>query len=110
VQSEVRPGSPEADLEDLCKTSMDGRYDSDAQRGRHRGALIAKLRRIPDENRHADVEHGISSVLDGAVHVRDPMKLGVLKTDSRHGKLLYPTLSWSPTRIKYAKGATYCLR
>ncbi len=42
-------GAPEKDLEDLCKTALDGVY-SDAKRD-DIAVLIAKLRRIPEDHR-----------------------------------------------------------
>src|SRR5262249_59620793 len=42
------PGSPERDLEDLCKATLDGVY-SDHQRD-DIAVLIARLQRLPDDN------------------------------------------------------------
>ena len=42
-------GAPDKDLEDLCKTALDGVY-SDAKRD-DIAVLIAKLRRIPEDHR-----------------------------------------------------------
>jgi len=49
LQSAFGPGAPEEDLEDLCKTALDGVY-ADAKRD-DIAVLIAKLRRIPEDHR-----------------------------------------------------------
>src|SRR5580700_10398661 len=101
LQSAFGPGSPEADLEDLCKTSLDGVY-SDAQRD-DIAVLIAKLRRIPEENRHCwTLEPEFSSVRMARSMIRDPLKRWGLEDLIPVTELLVSELVTNA--IKYAKG------
>ena len=101
LQSAFGPGSPEADLEDLCKTSLDGVY-SDAQRD-DIAVLIAKLRRIPEENRHCwTLEPEFSSVRMARSMIRDPLKRWGLEDLTPVTELLVSELVTNA--IKYAKG------
>jgi serine phosphatase RsbU (regulator of sigma subunit)/anti-sigma regulatory factor (Ser/Thr protein kinase) len=93
--------SPDADLEDLCKTSLDGVY-ADAQRD-DIAVLIAKLRRIPEENRclwHLDCEE--TSVRQARHLLRDPLKRWDLEDLLPVTELLVSELVTNA--IRYAKG------
>ena len=73
LQSAFGPGAPEKDLEDLCKTALDGVY-SDAKRD-DIAVLIAKLRRIPEDHRQCfPLEPEFTSVGHARSLVRDPLK------------------------------------
>ena len=101
LQNAFGPGSPEADLEDLCKTSLDGVY-SDAQRD-DIAVLIAKLRRIPEENRVCwPLEAEFSSVRLARSLIRDPLKRWGLEDLIPVTELLVSELVTNA--IKYAKG------
>ena len=101
LQNAFGPGSPEADLEDLCKTSLDGVY-GDAQRD-DIAVLIAKLRRIPEENRHCwTLEPEFSSVRMARSMIRDPLKRWGLEDLIPVTELLVSELVTNA--IKYAKG------
>jgi anti-sigma regulatory factor (Ser/Thr protein kinase) len=101
LQSSFGPGSPEADLEDLCKTSLDGVY-SDAQRD-DIAVLIAKLRRIPAENRHSwSLDPEFSAVRAARSLIRDPLKRWGLEDLVPVTELLVSELVTNA--IKYAKG------
>ena len=101
LQNSFGPGSPEADLEDLCKTSLDGVY-GDAQRD-DIAVLIAKLRRIPEENRYCwTLEPEFSSVRMARSMIRDPLKRWGLEDLIPVTELLVSELVTNA--IKYAKG------
>jgi len=101
LQSAFGPGSPEADLEDLCKTSLDGVY-SDAQRD-DIAVLIAKLRRIPEENRVCwTLEPDLPSVRLARSLIRDPLKRWGLEDLVPVTELLVSELVTNA--IKYANG------
>jgi serine phosphatase RsbU (regulator of sigma subunit)/anti-sigma regulatory factor (Ser/Thr protein kinase) len=101
LQGAFGPGSPEADLEELCKTSLDGVY-SDAQRD-DIAVLIAKLRRIPEENRVCwSLEPEFSSVRLARSLIRDPLKRWGLEDLVPVTELLVSELVTNA--IKYAKG------
>ncbi len=73
LQSAFGEGAPEKDLEDLCKTALDGVY-SDAKRD-DIAVLIARLRRIPAEYRLCfPLEHDLASVRQARVAIREPLK------------------------------------
>jgi anti-sigma regulatory factor (Ser/Thr protein kinase) len=93
--------SPEASLEELCKTSLDGVY-ADAQRD-DIAVLIAKLRRIPEENRccwQLDCEE--TSVRHARHLLRDPLKRWGLEDLLPITELLVSELVTNA--IRYAKG------
>jgi serine phosphatase RsbU (regulator of sigma subunit) len=101
LQGAFGPGSPEADLEDLCKTSLDGVY-SDAQRD-DIAVLIAKLRRIPEENRVCwSLEPEFTSVRLARSMIGDPLKRWGLEDLVPVTELLVSELVTNA--IKYAKG------
>jgi serine phosphatase RsbU (regulator of sigma subunit)/anti-sigma regulatory factor (Ser/Thr protein kinase) len=73
LQAAFGAGAPERDLEDLCKTALDGVY-SDAKRD-DIAVLIAKLRRIPEGNRlNFKLEPDLQSVRQARLMIRDPLK------------------------------------
>jgi anti-sigma regulatory factor (Ser/Thr protein kinase) len=73
LQSAFGEGAPEMDLEDLCKTALDGVY-SDAKRD-DIAVLIAKLRRIPEDHRLCfKLEPEFTSVRQARSMIRDPLK------------------------------------
>jgi serine phosphatase RsbU (regulator of sigma subunit)/anti-sigma regulatory factor (Ser/Thr protein kinase) len=73
LQSAFGEGAPERDLEDLCKTALDGVY-SDAKRD-DIAVLIAKLRRIPEDHRLCfKLEPQFSSVRQARSMISDPLK------------------------------------
>ena len=93
--------SPEAPLEELCKTSLDGVY-SDAQRD-DIAVLIAKLRRIPEDNRCLwDLECEETSVRQARHLIRDPLKRWGLEDLLPVTELLVSELVTNA--IRYAKG------
>jgi serine phosphatase RsbU (regulator of sigma subunit)/anti-sigma regulatory factor (Ser/Thr protein kinase) len=101
LQGAFGPGSPEADLEDLCKTSLDGVY-SDAQRD-DIAVLIAKLRRIPEENRICwSLDPEFTSVRLARSMIGDPLKRWGLEDLVPVTELLVSELVTNA--IKYAKG------
>src|SRR4029077_13825774 len=101
LQSAFGPGSPEADLEDLCKTSLDGVY-SDAYRD-DIAVLIAKLRRIPEENRICfKLESALHAVRHARSLIRDPLKRWGLEDLIDNTELLVSELVTNA--IKYANG------
>jgi len=101
LQGAFGPGSPEADLEDLCKTSLDGVY-SDAQRD-DIAVLIAKLRRIPEENRVCwSLDPEFTSVRLARSMIGDPLKRWGLEDLVPVTELLVSELVTNA--IKYAKG------
>jgi anti-sigma regulatory factor (Ser/Thr protein kinase) len=96
-------GSPERDLEDLCKTSLDGVY-SDAKRD-DIAVLIAKLRRIPEDHRLCfKIEPGLASVRHARAMIRDPLKRWGLEDLIDSSELLVSELVTNA--IKYAKPET----
>jgi serine phosphatase RsbU (regulator of sigma subunit)/anti-sigma regulatory factor (Ser/Thr protein kinase) len=94
-------GAPESDLEDLCKTALDGVY-SDAKRD-DIAVLIAKLRRIPEDHRvcfQLEPEH--SAVRHARSLIRDPLKRWGLEDLIDSSELLVSELVTNA--IKYANG------
>jgi len=101
LQSSFGPGSPEAELEDLCKTSLDGVY-SDAQRD-DIAVLIARLRRIPEDQRVCwPLEPDFQSVRQARMLIRDPLKRWGLEDLSPVTELLVSELVTNA--IRYATG------
>jgi serine phosphatase RsbU (regulator of sigma subunit)/anti-sigma regulatory factor (Ser/Thr protein kinase) len=93
--------SPTAPLEELCKTSLDGVY-ADAQRD-DIAVLIAKLRRIPEDNRCSwDLECEETSVRQARHLIRDPLKRWGLEDLQPITELLVSELVTNA--IRYAKG------
>jgi len=96
-------GAPEKDLEDLCKTALDGVY-SDAKRD-DIAVLIAKLRRIPEDHRiNFPLEPELSSVRQARSMIRDPLKRWGLEDLIPVTELLVSELVTNA--IKYANGET----
>ncbi|HEX4091381.1 MAG TPA: ATP-binding SpoIIE family protein phosphatase [Trebonia sp.] len=96
-------GAPEKDLEDLCKTALDGVY-SDAKRD-DIAVLIAKLRRIPEDHRISfSLEPELSSVRQARAMIRDPLKRWGLEDLIPVTELLVSELVTNA--IKYANGET----
>jgi len=96
-------GAPEKDLEELCKTALDGVY-SDAKRD-DIAVLIAKLRRIPEDHRISfKLEPELSSVRQARSMIRDPLKRWGLEDLIPVAELLVSELVTNA--IKYAKGET----
>jgi len=94
-------GAPEKDLEDLCKTALDGVY-ADAKRD-DIAVLIAKLRRIPEDHRLCfQLEPKLSTVRDARALVRDPLKRWGLEDLIDSSELLVSELVTNA--IKYANG------
>jgi len=101
LQSAFGAGAPQAPLEDLCKTSLDGVY-SDAQRD-DIAVLIAKLRRIPEDQRICwTLVHEFTSVREARMLIRDPLKRWGLEDLEPVTELLVSELVTNA--IKYAKG------
>ena len=95
------PGAPEQDLEDLCKTSLDGVY-SDAKRD-DIAVLIAKLRRIPEDHRVCiKLEPELHSVRHARSLIRDPLKRWGLEDLIDSSELLVSELVTNA--IRYANG------
>jgi anti-sigma regulatory factor (Ser/Thr protein kinase) len=96
-------GAPEKDLEDLCKTALDGVY-SDAKRD-DIAVLIAKLKRIPEEHRISfQIEPDLPSVRQARALIRDPLKRWDLEDLIGVTELLVSELVTNA--IKYANGPT----
>jgi anti-sigma regulatory factor (Ser/Thr protein kinase) len=94
-------GAPEKDLEDLCKTALEGVY-TDAKRD-DIAVLIAKLRRIPEDHRVCfQLEPKLSAVRDARVMIRDPLKRWGLEDLIDSSELLVSELVTNA--IKYANG------
>jgi serine phosphatase RsbU (regulator of sigma subunit)/anti-sigma regulatory factor (Ser/Thr protein kinase) len=94
-------GAPEQDLEDLCKTALDGVY-SDAKRD-DIAVLIAKLRRVPEEHRVCfRLEPELSAVRQARSLIRDPLKRWGLEDLIDSSELLVSELVTNA--IKYANG------
>ena len=92
-------GSPEQDLEDLCKLSLDGVY-ADAKRD-DIAVLIAKLRRIPEDHRIAfPLEAELTAVRRARSLIRDPLKRWGLEDLIDNSELLVSELVTNA--IKYA--------
>jgi anti-sigma regulatory factor (Ser/Thr protein kinase) len=103
LQAAFGEGAPDKDLEDLCKTALDGVY-SDAKRD-DIAVLIAKLRRIPEEHRiEFELEPEMSSVRQARAMVRDPLKRWGLEDLIPATELLVSELVTNA--FKYAKGET----
>jgi serine phosphatase RsbU (regulator of sigma subunit)/anti-sigma regulatory factor (Ser/Thr protein kinase) len=101
LQSAFGPGSPEAELEDLCKTSLDGVY-SDAQRD-DIAVLIARLRRIPEDQRVCwTLEPEFPSVRQARGLIREPLERWGLEDFVPVTELLVSELVTNA--IKYANG------
>jgi serine phosphatase RsbU (regulator of sigma subunit)/anti-sigma regulatory factor (Ser/Thr protein kinase) len=101
LQNAFGPGSPQAPLEELCKTSLDGVY-SDAQRD-DIAVLIAKLRRIPEDQRTCwPLVPEFPSVREARMLIRDPLKRWGLEDLAPVSELLVSELVTNA--IKYAKG------
>jgi serine phosphatase RsbU (regulator of sigma subunit)/anti-sigma regulatory factor (Ser/Thr protein kinase) len=101
LQQQFTTVSPSASLEDLCKTSLEGVY-GDAQRD-DIAVLIAKLRRIPEENRccwQLDPEE--TSVRQARHLLRDPLKRWGLEDLLPVTELLVSELVTNA--IRYAQG------
>ena len=99
--------SPDAPLEDLCKTSLNELY-ADAQRD-DIAVLIAKLRRIPEENRCCwGLESEETSVRQARHLIRDPLKRWGLEDLQPVTELLVSELVTNA--IRYAKGGDIRLR
>jgi anti-sigma regulatory factor (Ser/Thr protein kinase) len=100
-------GAPESDLEDLCKTALDGVY-SDAKRD-DIAVLIAKLRRIPEDHRIAfELESELSAVRHARMLIRDPLKRWGLEDLIDASELLVSELVTNA--IKYANNGEVLLR
>jgi serine phosphatase RsbU (regulator of sigma subunit)/anti-sigma regulatory factor (Ser/Thr protein kinase) len=94
-------GAPEKDLEDLCKTALDGVY-SDAKRD-DIAVLIAKLRRIPEDHRVCiKLEPELHSVRHARALIRDPLKRWGLEDLIDSSELLVSELVTNA--IRYANG------
>jgi serine phosphatase RsbU (regulator of sigma subunit)/anti-sigma regulatory factor (Ser/Thr protein kinase) len=90
-----------APLEDLCKASLDGVY-SDAQRD-DIAVLIARLRRIPEEQRICwTLEPEFPSVREARMLIRDPLRRWGLEDQVPVTELLVSELVTNA--IKYANG------
>jgi serine phosphatase RsbU (regulator of sigma subunit)/anti-sigma regulatory factor (Ser/Thr protein kinase) len=101
LRSAFGPGAPEQDLEDLCKTSLDGVY-SDAKRD-DIAVLIAKLRRIPEENRCCFMlENELPAVRHARSLIRDPLKRWGLEDLIPVSELLISELVTNA--VRYANG------
>jgi serine phosphatase RsbU (regulator of sigma subunit)/anti-sigma regulatory factor (Ser/Thr protein kinase) len=101
LQAAFGPGAPDQDLEDLCKTSLDGVY-SDAYRD-DIAVLIAKLRRIPEDHRICfRLEPELSSVRHARSLIRDPLKRWGLEDLIDSSELLVSELVTNA--IRYANG------
>jgi anti-sigma regulatory factor (Ser/Thr protein kinase) len=107
LRSAFGEGAPGQDLEDLCKTSLDGVY-SDAKRD-DIAVLIAKLRRIPEDHRVSfQLEPRESWVRDARALIRDPLKRWGLEDLIDSSELLVSELVTNA--IRYAKGGEILLR
>jgi anti-sigma regulatory factor (Ser/Thr protein kinase) len=103
LQAAFGEGAPDKDLEDLCKTALDGVY-SDAKRD-DIAVLIAKLRRIPEDHRvDFPLEPDMSSVRQARAMVRDPLKRWGLEDLIPATELLVSELVTNA--FKYANGET----
>ena len=103
LQAAFGEGAPDKDLEDLCKTALDGVY-SDAKRD-DIAVLIAKLRRIPEDHRmEFTLEPDMSSVRQARAMVRDPLKRWGLEDLIPATELLVSELVTNA--FKYATGET----
>jgi serine phosphatase RsbU (regulator of sigma subunit)/anti-sigma regulatory factor (Ser/Thr protein kinase) len=101
LQAAFGEGAPDQDLEDLCKTSLDGVY-SDAYRD-DIAVLIAKLRRIPEDHRvFFQLEPELSAVRHARSLIRDPLKRWGLEDLIDSSELLVSELVTNA--IKYANG------
>jgi serine phosphatase RsbU (regulator of sigma subunit)/anti-sigma regulatory factor (Ser/Thr protein kinase) len=101
LQNAFGPGSTEAPLEDLCKTSLDGVY-SDAQRD-DIAVLIARLRRIPEDQRVSwTLVPEFPSVRQARVLIREPLARWGLEDLVPVTELLVSELVTNA--IKYANG------
>jgi serine phosphatase RsbU (regulator of sigma subunit)/anti-sigma regulatory factor (Ser/Thr protein kinase) len=101
LQSAFGEGAPERDLEDLCKTALDGVY-SDAKRD-DIAVLIAKLRRIPEDHRLCfKLEPELSAVRQARIMIRDPLKRWGLEELIPVSELLISELVTNA--IRYANG------
>ncbi|HEY0932938.1 MAG TPA: SpoIIE family protein phosphatase [Trebonia sp.] len=101
LQAAFGEGAPEKDLEDLCKTSLEGVY-ADAQRD-DIAVLIAKLRRIPEDHRVCfQLETELSAVRHARSLIRDPLKRWGLEDLIDTTELLVSELVTNA--IKYANG------
>ena len=101
LQNAFGPGSSEASLEDLCKTSLDGVY-SDAQRD-DIAVLIARLRRIPEDQRICwTLVPEFLSVRQARVMIREPLMRWGLEDLVPVTELLVSELVTNA--IKYANG------
>jgi serine phosphatase RsbU (regulator of sigma subunit)/anti-sigma regulatory factor (Ser/Thr protein kinase) len=101
LQSAFGAGAPDQDLEELCKTSLDGVY-SDAYRD-DIAVLIAKLRRIPEDHRVCfQLEPELPTVRLARSLIRDPLKRWGLEDLIDSSELLVSELVTNA--IKYANG------
>jgi anti-sigma regulatory factor (Ser/Thr protein kinase) len=103
LQAAFGEGAPDKDLEDLCKTALDGVY-SDAKRD-DIAVLIAKLRRIPEDHRlEFALEPDLASVRQARALIRDPLKRWELEDLIPATELLVSELVTNA--FKYATGPT----
>jgi anti-sigma regulatory factor (Ser/Thr protein kinase) len=103
LQSAFGVGSPEKDLEELCKLSLDGVY-ADAKRD-DIAVLIARLRRIPEDHRICiPLEPELSTVRLARAAIREPLKRWGLEDLIPVTELLVSELVTNA--IKYANGET----
>jgi anti-sigma regulatory factor (Ser/Thr protein kinase) len=73
LQSTFGPGSPQQPLEDLCKASLREVYE--AHQRDDIAVLIARLRRIPEDNRMCwSLATADTSVREARMLIRDPLK------------------------------------
>ncbi|MCL2584488.1 MAG: SpoIIE family protein phosphatase [Streptosporangiales bacterium] len=101
LQESFAKVSPKAPLEELCKTSLTDVY-TDAQRD-DIAVLIAKLRRIPEENRCSwPVECDEAAVREARHLIRAPLKRWGLEDLEPVTELLVSELVTNA--IRYAKG------
>src|SRR5450756_417208 len=103
LQSAFGVGSPEKDLEELCKLSLDGVY-ADAKRD-DIAVLIARLRRIPEDHRICiPLEPELSTVRLARAAIREPLKRWGLEDLIPVTELLVSELVTNA--VKYANGET----
>jgi len=97
------PGSPQEPLEDLCKKSLREVYSNVHTKRDDIAVLIAKLRRIPEDNRMIwELAPDEISVRQARMLIRDPMKRWGLEDYIPVTELLVSELVTNA--IKYAKG------
>jgi hypothetical protein len=95
------PGSPERDLEDLCKATLDGVY-SDHQRD-DIAVLIARLQRLPEDNYASwTLAPKLTSVREARSVLAEPMKRWELEDLIPTTELLVSELVTNA--VKYSRG------